>query len=141
MTAHPEAILQRQAAWLLDRSGLLWTHPANERKCTPAQGARLKAAGVKAGVPDVLVFARIDAEDMKGEDASFVGLAIELKVGRNTVTPEQTEWLLRLGLLGWRTAVCRSLDEVHRLLLDCYPDNAGLRSVALSAVREEEVER
>ena len=132
MTAHPEAILQRQAAWLLDRSGLLWTHPANERKCSPAQGARLKAAGVKAGVPDILVFEPLP-------EADGFGLAIELKAGRNSVTPEQEGWLRRLEAAGWRTAVCRSLDEVHRVLLSCYPDNEGLRSVALSPkAREEE---
>lgn len=124
MTAHLEDALQRQVAWLLDRSGLLWCHPANERKCSPQQGARLKAAGVKAGVPDVLIFNPVLRDD-------GLGVAIELKAGKNQPTPEQARWLLNLGLLGWRCHVCRKLDEVHRILLEYYPDNAQLRAVVL----------
>lgn len=124
MTARPEDALQRQVAWLLDRSGLLWCHPANERKCSPQQGARLKAAGVKAGVPDVLIFEPLPHAD-------GFGVAIELKAGKNQPTPEQATWLSGLEAQGWRCHVCRTLDEVHRLLLEYYPDNAPLRGIVL----------
>lgn len=120
----PEDALQRQVAWLLDRSGLLWCHPANERKCSPQAGARLKAAGVKAGVPDVLVFEPLPYED-------GFGVAIELKAGENQPTPAQREWLADLEARGWRCHVCRTLDEVHRLLLEYYPDNGAELRVVL----------
>ena len=114
MTAHPEAILQRQVAALLDLSGLLWCHPANERQCSPAQGARLKRAGVKAGVPDILIFEPLP-------EADGFGVAIELKAPGGYITATQQAWLNELEERGWRCHVCRRLDEVYRILVESYP--------------------
>ena len=83
----------------------------------PAVAAKLKAEGVRAGVPDVLLpVARGDGEH------SYIGLAIEMKVGRNRPTPEQRWWLERLAEQGWRCVVCYSaaeaIAEVERYLAE-----------------------
>ncbi len=97
----------------LNDLNILWTHIANERKTDvktnkkgvtySASGAKLKAKGVKRGVPDVLIF------EPRGE---HLGFAIELKVGKNTSTPYQTEWREKLHMRGWLTMESKSLDEV-----------------------------
>ena len=53
---YQEDDLQKQVAKYLDLLGLLWFHPANERKTSPAAGKRLKLKGVKSGVPDCIIF-------------------------------------------------------------------------------------
>jgi hypothetical protein len=93
---------------------VLWTHVANERKTdvktnkkgvaySPA-GAKLKAKGVKRGVPDILIFTR------RGQ---YNGLAIELKVGKGKATPEQLEWLSRLQKEGWLTMLTNDIDDLQ----------------------------
>lgn len=71
--------------------------------------AKLKAEGVKAGVPDVhLPVAR----------GGYHSLYIELKVGTNQPTEAQRDWLARLAAHGHRTAVCRDLESVQALLVE-----------------------
>lgn len=74
----------------------------------PATAARLKAEGVKAGVPDIcLPVARRE----------WHGLYMELKVGRNKLTALQREWLAYLQeagycvdvSYGWQEAACKIL--------------------------------
>ena len=70
-------------------------------------GARLKAEGVKAGVPDIILpVAR----------GGYHGLFIELKAGKNTATAEQRGWLAALEAQGYRAAVCRGAAEAMALL-------------------------
>lgn len=95
--------LQMAVARYLDYMGLLWCHVANERHTSPARGGKLKKMGVKRGVPDILIF------EPRGP---FVGLAIELKVGRNKPTEDQHKWLFKLTMNGWHSATCYNLDEV-----------------------------
>lgn len=94
--------LQMATARYLDTLNVLWTHVANERKSSPQAGARLKAKGVKSGVPDVLIF------EPRGV---FVGLAIELKIEPNKPSDNQILWLNNLREKGWATTVCYSIDE------------------------------
>ena len=82
---------------------VLWTHIANERKATPQHGARLKRKGVRAGMPDIMIF------ESKGDWA--VGLAIELKIKPNKPTAEQIKVLDKLAVEGWQVYVCYSFDE------------------------------
>jgi hypothetical protein len=95
--------LQMATARYLDTMGLLWSHVANERKASPQAGARLKAKGVKSGVPDVLIF------EPSGD---YNGLAIELKIKPNKLSQSQKEWIRRLEISYWKTSVCYSIDEV-----------------------------
>ena len=100
--AFKEDDLQKQVASYLDLRKVLWCHVANERKTSMQEGVRLKAKGVKSGVPDCLIF---------NNKKNYKGLAIELKIKPNTPTDNQKEWLLELSLLGWLCVVCYSYDE------------------------------
>lgn len=75
-----------------------------------AEAGRLKAEGVRAGVPDV--FCALPAHGKHG-------LYIEMKTGRDAaakikdgkVSPAQAQWLDWSEKLGYATAVCRSATE------------------------------
>jgi VRR-NUC domain protein len=72
-------------------------HIPNGGSRHPAEAARLKQQGVRAGVPDLcLPVAR----------GGYNGLYIELKAGRNKPTPLQKEWLSWLNQQGYRAVVC-----------------------------------
>lgn len=78
----------------------------------PAVAGKLKAEGVKAGVPDLLIFER--APD--GCGGMYCGLAIEMKVKPNKPTPAQESWLAALADRGWQTAVAYSSEEAWAVL-------------------------
>ncbi len=80
-------------------------HIPNGGKRTKVEAARFKAAGTKAGVPDLF---------LPVPRAEYHGLFVELKAGKNRPTEAQREWLTELGRMGYRTAVCYSLDEAIR---------------------------
>lgn len=62
--------------------------------------AMLKRTGVKAGVPDLLIFNRPPARP------EAVGVALEMKrVGVKKASPVQQEWLAALQERGWLCAV------------------------------------
>ena len=116
-----ESQLQRAVARLLDHSGMLWLHVPNGGHRHPAVAAKLKAEGVKAGAPDVLVFDSVHIRS-QGVIWEYNGLAIELKVGRNKPSAAQREWHEKLRARGWRVEVCRTIDEVLEVLRECYPN-------------------
>ena len=116
--------LQKQVAKYLDLLGLLWFHPANERKTSPAAGKRLKLKGVKSGVPDCIIF---------NSSKRVNGLAIELKVERQNglkkngeerkptrsqLTDNQKEWIWKLQGKNWKCVVCYNLEEVIKVVQD-----------------------
>jgi hypothetical protein len=93
-----------------------WCHVPNEQpgardaRQRAIAGARLRAAGRKSGVPDVLIFLPAPA-------ALFRGVALELK--RETggrVSPNQVEWHRSLTDAGWRVLVARGADDAIRQL-------------------------
>jgi len=80
-----EAAIQRGVASYLRRLAQLsgaftFTHPANEGKRSPMQGAILKAAGMQTGEPDIILF-------LRGGSAAF----IELKNGQGHVSIAQRQ--------------------------------------------------
>jgi hypothetical protein len=111
-----EHALQCAVANYLDLRGWLWCAVPNGGNRNAITGARLKAEGVKRGVPDVLIFERwTEVHTDHGEIIHVEGgpgVAIELKSPRGKPTPEQTDWLAALKKRGWRVAVCRTVDEV-----------------------------
>lgn len=116
--------LQRAVAKVLDLHGMTWFHPPMEGFRNPRTGAHMKAKGMKAGVPDCLIFdpeCMLSVSKRNGFGDRLCGLALELKVGRNKPTPAQLDWQYKLGKAGWRVEVCRSLDEVIAVLRDFYP--------------------
>lgn len=70
-----------------------------------ARGGQLKARGLKAGVPDVLVI-------REGGRAFW----IELKTDKGRVSSAQVETGAALLRAGSPVAVCRSLDQVQDML-------------------------
>ena len=70
---------------------------------------KLKAEGVKAGVPDIcLPVAR----------GGFHGLYIELKHGKNDATPLQAEWLEGLWAQGYCALLAWEYEGAQSLIVD-----------------------
>lgn len=79
-----------------------WRHPAT--------AARLKAEGVKPGVPDL--FLAYPSNGMSG-------LFVEMK--RRTggrLSPEQQAWRERLTMHGYRVRVCKGWEEAKTEIID-----------------------
>ena len=91
---------------------ILFTHIANERKTSSKHGGKLKRMGLRAGMPDLMIFR---PKFKANGNMMYCGIAIELKVGRNKPTDLQKECLQALEEAGWLTGVCYSLDEVQEL--------------------------
>lgn len=85
-------------------------HIPNEGKRTKITGARMKAEGLRSGVPDIcLPVAR----------GGYHGLYIELKRVKNSrVTADQLKWIEALVAQGYVAAVCRGCDEAISLITD-----------------------
>ena len=99
---------QIAVAKLLDAYGLKWFHCPNGGSRNAREGAKFKRMGVKAGVPDIIII----NTTIEGD----VGMAIELKVGKNTRSKPQTDWLLEFFTNGWVVATCYSIPSVEKLL-------------------------
>ena len=99
----PEAALHLSVVEWLNRFGkpnLIWFHTANERRCSPRQGAYLKRMGVKAGVPDLCLV-------LPGGAAAF----LELKSPTGRQTPEQKAFQQLCERNGVSCAIARTIDE------------------------------
>jgi len=94
-------------------------HPANGGKRDAREAARLKGLGVRPGVPDVMIPAHRGWHIMDPK-LQRIGLAIELKAGKNQPTPEQLQWLGRLSDMGWATYVCYSFDDARQAIADYF---------------------
>lgn len=82
-------------------------HIPNEGKRSRIAGARLKAQGLKSGVPDVC---------LPTAHGGYIGLYIEMKVKPNKPTENQKQWLRKLREQGHLTAVCYSWEEAKQLI-------------------------
>lgn len=92
---------------------LLWLfHIPNGGKRDIITATRLKAQGVKAGVPDLC---------LPVPRARYHGLYIEMKRVGATTTDPQDEWLAHLSNQGYKTAVCEgwveAADTIKRYLI------------------------
>ena len=82
-------------------------HVPNEGKRSQSGGQILKAAGLKAGVPDVcLPVAR----------RSFNSLYVEMKFGKNKPTKSQKDFMGALEKEGAKVAVCYSAEEAREMI-------------------------
>lgn len=84
-------------------------HIPNEGKRDKRTGARLKAQGMRPGVPDLC---------LPVPTSQFHGLYIELKFGSNKPTAEQIRWLDALKRQGYKTAVCYGWEEAKDTILN-----------------------
>jgi hypothetical protein len=81
-----------------------------------AVAAKLKAEGVKAGVPDVCLPVPGDWSFYDGYKSH--ALYIEMKVGKNKPTEKQTAWIKELRTANNRVEVCYSADEAWKVITD-----------------------
>lgn len=73
------------------------------------RGARLKAMGLKAGMPDLMIW-------WPGSDGWARCLGIELKSAKGRLSPDQRATHAALREAGCLIEVCRSIDDVQRAL-------------------------
>ena len=100
------------------------TFPAGYGRLSKAMAGRLRAKGMRAGMPDILVF------HPSSHSSSFV-IGLELKVKGNSTTAVQRATHALLQTAGVRTYLIRSLNDVIKAL-----HNAGIpyRNVELQQV-------
>jgi glutamate synthase domain-containing protein 2 len=110
-TEHQEtaAVIQRAnlARGLWPELALLF-HVPNEAKRSRSVAARLKAEGMKSGVPDlILPVAR----------GVYHGLAIEMKRAKGgKLSDNQSEWIQSLRREGWLAVVCEGQDVAWEVI-------------------------
>lgn len=73
------------------------------------EAVELKAQGVKAGVPDLM---------LPYPTKHFAGLFIELKAGKGKTSKEQDEWLQYLSSVGYMTSVQWTWEGAKDLIVD-----------------------
>jgi hypothetical protein len=74
----------------------------------PAVAGKLKAEGVKAGVPDL--FLPVGHE-------MWNGLFIEMKAPKGRLSPQQKEWIDALDAQGYRCEVCYGAEAAFNAIL------------------------
>ena len=84
-------------------------HVPNGGKRPRGEAGKLKALGVRPGVPDFLL-------PLPSPSGQWRGLAIELKSDRGRLSTAQSAWLERLSQAGWLVGIARSLDDFQRLV-------------------------
>lgn len=84
-------------------------HIPNGGARSKATAGRLKAEGVRAGVPDLC---------LPVPRAQYHGLYIELKRQHGGQTsPSQKDWLRRLSAQGYDTAVCHGWEDAASMIM------------------------
>lgn len=86
--------------WVLCPPTVFTTFPAGWAKLPKATAGRLRAAGLKAGIPDILVFS----------NSRCIGL--ELKIKHRKPSAAQQLMFPRLRQCGMPIYVCESVDDV-----------------------------
>lgn len=100
-----EWILEHESRWpILERM----FHPANGGARSKGEGGKLKAMGVRPGVPDFMLPIPV---------LPWNGLAIELKIATGALTKKQEEWAESLTKGGYLVGVARSLEEFVSLVM------------------------
>lgn len=109
-----ESVEQQQLfEWAAWQSGscpllMLMHHIPNGGLRNKAVAGKLKAEGVKPGVPDVC---------LPVPRGRYHGLYFEMKRHGETTTEQQDKWLAALAGQGYKTAVCHGCEEA--ILLVC----------------------
>ncbi len=84
-------------------------HFANQRKCSPQEGVKLKRMGVKKGVSDFFL----------GIGNKYHGMWLELKVGNGKLSKEQTAFIKRKNERGF-LAVAVWGEEKAKEVIETY---------------------
>ncbi|MDQ6995451.1 MAG: VRR-NUC domain-containing protein [Mariprofundaceae bacterium] len=92
-----------------------------------AVAVKLKAEGVKRGVPDICL------PEPKGR---FHGLYIELKTSKGRTSPEQKDWLEHLAKRGYKAVVCKGWIEAKETIENYLKPISGSVSSSLAEVKQ-----
>ena len=92
--------------WMVLPPAVWTTFPAGWTAMRPGAAGRLRGCGLKAGMPDILVF----------YNGSTLG--IELKALGGKPTPVQRDMLGKLYTAGVKVHVAHSIDDVHAHLVN-----------------------
>lgn len=105
----PEAVLQRAIVQLLaiyaGRGLLAFAHVPNGGYRLPSEAGMFRTFGVKAGVPDLLLW-------LPGGGH----FGVELKATSRKLSPAQADWHATMRALGHRVYVVRTVDELEAVL-------------------------
>lgn len=83
-------------------------HVPNEGQRSIATGGRMRAEGLKSGVPDLC---------LPSAHGKYHGLYIEMKRTKGSKTSqEQKEWLAALKAEGYKTAICKGADAAIKAI-------------------------
>lgn len=93
-------------------------HVPNGGLRSKVSAAKLKAEGVRAGVPDYILPCRGYGKD-RGQFHSFIGLAVELKRRKGgAVSDAQKDWVEFLSNAGWKVAVCSGHESAWAVICE-----------------------
>lgn len=110
MSEHTEQVTLMNWCKLMERSypqlALIFSIP-NGGKRHIGTARKLKAEGVKSGVPDIFLSVAKNGKH---------GLYIELKYGKNKPSKNQLEWLSALSDEGYEAKVCYGFDEAKKVI-------------------------
>jgi hypothetical protein len=102
---HLESREQQRVAYWLRAAGIFFCAIPNGGFRNRFEAGRMKAEGVTAGAPDILIF---DPPEV----GVFCGVALELKRRKGgRVSEEQRAFLQQLGQIGWLTVVANGAEE------------------------------
>lgn len=82
--------------------------------------AKLKAEGVRSGVPDLC----LPVPRRTSSGVLLAGLFIELKAGKNKPTETQLDWLGWLGQQGYAAYCCTGWDAAKQVIEEYLRDDA-----------------
>lgn len=110
MKRSEEAVHRQVVSYLrvaLPSPWLFW-HTANGMGRSKAEAGILKALGVRAGIPDLILI---------GPERRMICIEFKApKPARSSLSPAQKDTINALGELGVPTIIVRSLDEAERAL-------------------------
>ena len=89
---------------------LLFAIP-NGGKRSVLEAKIMKGEGVVSGIPDLFLAEPILHETWDGDELLLPGLFIEMKTEKGRLTESQKAIHAKLEQLGYRVAICRSLEE------------------------------
>lgn len=101
-------------AYLRLKPWMIWNHCPNGGHRDVRVAARLKAMGVKRGVPDIEI--REQWYDASRVPSEGFGIALELKSRRGRTSVDQDAWLNALEERGYLVGVPRTFDEARALI-------------------------
>jgi len=113
-----EETAQKRFVWWARHHGLALMHPPNEllSKCSRGQAARMVEMGVQAGMPDLIIFTKVESLP----EVRFV--AVEMKSPTGSLSAPQKRIRRVLEREGGRYHVARSFEEAKTIALVLWPE-------------------